>query len=166
MSEESKAGGSTADQKALDAMIADSDTGGRNPTGISKQVLWFVPLSWALFQVWYASPLPYIFNIGLFNSTEARSIHLAFAVFLAFTAFPTFKTSPRDFIPIQDWVVALVGAFCAGYLFLFYAELAERPGLPTDMDIIVSCLGLVLILEATRRALGPPLMIVALVFMG
>lgn len=166
MSEESKAGTSVADQKALDEMIADSDTGGRNPTGISKQILWFVPLTWALFQVWYASPLPYIFNIGLFNSTEARSIHLAFAVFLAYTAFPTFKTSPRDRIPIQDWVVALVGAFCAGYLFLFYAELAERPGLPTDMDITVACVGLVLILEATRRALGPPLMIVALVFLA
>lgn len=166
MSEESKAGTSAADQKALDAMIADSDTGGRNPTGISKQVLWFVPLSWALFQVWYASPLPFIFNIGLFNSTEARSIHLAFAVFLAYTAFPTFKSSPRDYIPIQDWVIALIGAFCAGYLFLFYAQLAERPGLPTDMDIVVACVGLVLILEATRRALGPPLMIVALVFMA
>ena len=166
MSEESKAGTSAADQKALDEMIADSDTGGRNPTGISKQILWFVPLSWALFQVWYASPLPFIFNIGLFNSTEARSIHLAFAVFLAYTAFPTFKSSPRDYIPIQDWIIALVGAFCAGYLFLFYHALAERPGLPTDMDITVACVGLVLILEATRRALGPPLMIVALVFMA
>lgn len=167
MSEESKAGGAAAVKNdTVQDMIADSDTGGRNPTGISKQVLWFIPLSWALFQLWYASPLPYIFNIGLFNSTEARSIHLAFAVFLAYTAFPTFKSSPRDRIPVQDWVVALVGAFCAAYLFLFYAALAERPGLPTDMDIIVSCIGLVLILEATRRALGPPLMIVALVFMA
>ena len=166
MSEETKASGPAASSDALQDMIADSDTGGRNPTGISKQVLWFVPLSWALFQVWYASPLPYIFNIGLFNSTEARSIHLAFAVFLAFTAFPTFKSSPRHYIPIQDWVVALIGAFCAGYLFLFYAALAERPGLPTDMDIAVSAVGLIIILEATRRALGPPLMIVALVFMS
>lgn len=166
MSEEQKAATSTADEQALKDMIADSDTGGRDPSGISKQILWFVPLAWALFQLWYASPLPYIFNIGLFNSTEARSIHLAFAVFLAFTAFPTFKSSPRDYIPIQDWIVSLVGAFAAGYIFLFYNQLAERPGLPTDYDIAVSVLGIILVLEATRRALGPPLMIVALVFLA
>lgn len=166
MSEEQKAATSTADEQALKDMIADADTGGRDPSGISKQILWFVPLAWAVFQLWYASPLPYIFNIGLFNSTEARSIHLAFAVFLAFTAFPTFKSSPRDYIPIRDWIISLIGAFAAGYIFLFYNQLADRPGLPTDVDIAVSVLGIILVLEATRRALGPPLMIVALVFLA
>jgi len=155
-----------ASQDELQDMIAQSDTGGRNPTGIPKHVLWWVPLIWALFQLWIVSPLPFIFNIGLWNSTEARSIHLAFAVFLAFTAFPTFKSSPRDYIPIQDWVMALGAAFCAGYIFLFYRELAERPGLPTQEDVIVSVAGILFVLEATRRALGPPLMIVAAVFLG
>ncbi len=166
MSEQAGGGNSVADQDKLQDMIAEADTGARNPSGISKQVLWYVPLIWALFQLWYASPLPFIFNIGLFNSTEARSIHLAFAVFLAFTAYPTFKSSPRDYIPIQDWIAALVGAFAAGYIFLFFNQLALRPGLPTQTDIIVSVVGLVLVLESTRRALGLPLMIVALVFMS
>ncbi|MBO6521325.1 MAG: TRAP transporter permease [Rhodospirillales bacterium] len=163
MSEQSK--DFTPDQDKLQEMIADSDTGGRSPEGIPAKVLWGVPLAWSLFQLWYASPLPYIFNIGLFNSTEARSIHLAFAVFLAFTAYPTFKSSPRNYIPIQDWIASLVGAFAAGYLFLFYNQLAERPGLPTTTDLVVSWVGLILVLEATRRALGPPLMIVAAVFL-
>lgn len=103
-------------------------------------------------------------KIGLFNSTEARSIHLAFAIFLAFLAFPALKRSPRRYIPVQDWVLAIVGAFCAAYLFLFFRQLADRPGLPTTYDLVVSVIGLVLILEATRRALGPPLMVVAIVF--
>ena len=111
-------------------MIAETDTGARNPTGaIPKKVLFFVPLAWTLFQLWYASPLPFIFNIVVFNSTEARAIHLAFAIFLAFTAYPTFKSSPRNYIPVQDWIVALIGAFCAAYLFIFYNELSERPGI-------------------------------------
>lgn len=164
MSEETK-GASAASQDELADMIADSDTGGRNPTGISAQVLWVVPLVWALFQLWYVSPLPYIFNIGLFNSTEARSIHLAFAIFLAFLAFPAFKGSPRNYIPIVDWILAFVAAACAGYIFVVYRELAERPGLPTTEDIVFSVIGIVMVLEATRRALGPPLMIVAIVFM-
>ena len=136
-------------------MVAETDTGARNPTGaISKNILFFVPLAWTLFQLWYASPLPFIFNIGVFNSTDARAIHLAFAIFLAFTAYPTFKSSPRTYIPVQDWIVALIGAFCSAYLFIFYNELSQRPGAPIQRDLIVSVIGLIVLLEATRRALG------------
>jgi TRAP transporter 4TM/12TM fusion protein len=160
-----EANNTAVDQDALQEMIAESDTGARNPAGtIPKKVLFFVPLIWTLFQLWYASPLPFIFNILVFNSTEARAIHLAFAMFLAFTAYPTFKSSPRDYIPIQDWVLALVATFCASYLFIFYAGLSERPGDPIILDLVVAVIGLVLLLEATRRALGPPLMVVATVF--
>jgi TRAP transporter 4TM/12TM fusion protein len=161
-----EANSNAVDQDALQEMIAEADTGARNPVGtIPKKVLFFVPLIWTLFQLWYASPLPFIFNILVFNSTEARAIHLAFAMFLAYTAYPTFKSSPRDYIPVQDWIVALIGAFCAAYLFLFYAELSERPGDPATLDLVVSVIGLALLLEATRRALGPPLMVVATVFL-
>lgn len=146
-------------------LVAESDTGGRNPKGaISRNVLFFVPLVWTIFQLWYASPLPFMLNFFVINDTEARSIHLAFAVFLAYTAFPTFKTSPRKHIPYQDWVIAFVAAFCAGYIFIFYAQIAERPGKPTTMDLVVAVAGIVFLLEATRRALGPPLMVVAAVF--
>ena len=146
-------------------MIAEVDTGARNPQGaIPKKVLFLVPLIWTLFQLWYASPLPYLFNFFVLNSTEARAIHLAFAMFLAYTAFPTFKSSPKSYIPIQDWVLALVAAFSSAYIFLFYEALSERPGDPTSFDLIIAVVGLVLLLEATRRALGPPLMVVASIF--
>ena len=147
-------------------MIAEADTGARNPKGaIPKNVLFFVPLAWTFFQLWYASPLPYIFNFFVINSTEARSIHLAFAMFLAYTAFPTFKSSPKSYIPVQDWILGLTAAFCSAYLFIFYRALAERPGDPTTYDLVVAVAGIVLLLEATRRALGPPLMVVATVFL-
>ncbi|MDM8539570.1 TRAP transporter permease [Desulfococcaceae bacterium HSG9] len=155
----------TATQDQLQEMIAETDSGARNPTGaVSKKILFWVPLLWTIFQLWYASPLPFIFNILVLNDTEARAIHLAFAVFLSFTAYPTLKSSPRDYIPLQDWAVALLGAFCAAYLFLFYEGLANRPGDPIPMDLVVAVIGLIILLESTRRALGPPLMVVATVF--
>ena len=122
------------------------------PAVKAAKILWYVPLAWAGFQLWLASPLPFMLRFGIFNSTEARSIHLAFAIFLAFLAFPALKRSPRHYIPIQDWIIALVAAFCAGYQYLFFIGLSERPGLPTQTDIVVSVIGLVLILEGTRRA--------------
>ena len=102
----------------------------------------------------------------MLNDTEARAIHLAFALFLAFTAYPALRRSPRDHIPLQDWVLALLGAFAALYLYLFYDALSSRPGSPTTFDLVVAVVGMVLLLEATRRALGPPLMVVALVFLA
>ncbi|PJI86222.1 TRAP transporter 4TM/12TM fusion protein [Yoonia maricola] len=155
------------DTAAVDDFIAEADTGARNPNGaFPRGVLWFVPLAWSLFQLWIASPIPYEIGFGVVNNAQARSIHLAFAVFLAFTAFPTLKTSPRTYIPIQDWVVALVGAFCAGYLFLFWDGLADRSGAPSSLDIIAAVVGIALLMEAARRSLGFPLMAVAAVFLG
>lgn len=146
-------------------MVAQADTGARNPTGLAGRILWFVPLCWSLFQLWYASPLPFIFNFAILNDTEARSVHLAFAIFLAFTAYPALKRSPRDHIPAVDWLLALAGSFAAAYIYIFYTSLAERSGAPTQTDIIVAVAGMILLLEATRRALGPPLMVVAAVFL-
>ncbi|MBH62221.1 MAG: C4-dicarboxylate ABC transporter [Alphaproteobacteria bacterium] len=154
-----------AEDQVLEDMIAEADTGGRSPTGFPAKVLLGIPLIWSLFQLWYASPLPFMLGIGVHNDTEARAIHLAFSIFLTFTAYPALKRSPRHHIPIQDWVFALVGAFAASYLLLFYEELSDRPGAPTTTDIVVAVVGMLLLLEATRRALGPPLMVVATVFL-
>ncbi|KGY07959.1 TRAP transporter permease [Vibrio sinaloensis] len=155
----------TSPSQDVQDMVAQADTGARSPSGIPGRILWFVPLCWSLFQLWYASPLPFIFDFGVLNDTEARSIHLMFAVFLAFTAYPALKNSPRDRIPAVDWVLALAGSFAAAYIYLFYTQLAGRSGAPTTMDIVVAVMGMVLLLEATRRALGPPLMVVAAVFL-
>lgn len=165
MTDDKSATQGPSDQDLQD-LIAENDTGARQPTGMTARILLYVAVAWSLFQLWLASPLPYIFSFGVFNSTEARSIHLAFAVFLAFLAYPAFKNSPRSYIPVLDWVLAAAGAFCALYIYIFYRELSSRPGLPITQDLVVAGAGLVLLLEATRRALGPPLMIVAMVFLA
>jgi len=152
------------DTAALEQLVAEADTGGRNPIGLAAKILTVVAVVWSLFQLWIASPLPFTLGIGVLNDTETRAIHLGFAMFLAFTAYPALKSSPRDRIPVQDWIMALVGAFCGAYLFLFYDQLATRPGQPTQFDILSGIAGFVLLLEATRRALGLPMVVVALVF--
>jgi len=164
MSEDKSGQQPTASTEAED-IVAQVDTGGRTVPGGVGKALAAVALAWSLFQLWYASPLPFMLGFGVFNDTEARSIHLAFAIFLTYTAFPAFKRSARDRVPVLDWVFAFVGAFCAGYIYLFYVALSQRPGAPTDYDLVVAVIGMLLLLEATRRALGPPLMVVAAVFL-
>ena len=141
------------------------DSGARLPDGIMAKVIAGLALLWSLFQLWIASPLPFIVGAGVFNDTETRSIHLTFALLLAFLAYPAFKRSPRNRIPLVDMALGLVAAASAAYLFIFYQDLALRPGTLTNADLITACIGIPLLLEATRRTLGPPLAIIALLFL-
>jgi TRAP transporter 4TM/12TM fusion protein len=150
----------------LDQLVKEADLGGREPGGKVGLVLAMLAALWSLFQVWYASPLPFTFGFGIFNDTEARAIHLAFAVFLAFCACPAFRNSSRRVVPWGDWLLAAVGAFCAAYLFLFYKDLALRPGSPTRMDIVVGVIGVAIMLEATRRAMGFGMLVTTGLFMA
>lgn len=115
---------------SAEQMVNQSEQGGRQPIGKSRLVLLGTALSWSLFQLWNASPLPYIFNVGIFNDGQARAIHLAFAIFLAFIAFPARKKSFTHQVPVTDWLLALTGSFCAAYLYIFHQVLATRAGLP------------------------------------
>ncbi|MCJ0972091.1 TRAP transporter permease [Pseudomonas sp. PS1] len=151
-------------QLSTEELIAQ-DVGARSPAGVMSAVIAGLALLWSLFQLWIASPLPFVLGFGVLNDTETRSIHLAFALLLAFLAYPAFKRSPRDRVPLADIALGLVAAAAAAYLFIAYEQLAQRPGNLTTMDLVTACVGIPLLLEATRRALGPPLAIIALVFL-
>ncbi|MGZ8994303.1 MAG: TRAP transporter permease, partial [Burkholderiaceae bacterium] len=146
-------------------LVVDADLGGRVTVGLHGKVMLGVGLAWVIFQLWYASPLPFVIRFGVFNDTEARSIHLATGMFLAFLAFPASKRSPRNYVPVLDWIFALAAAFAAGYIYLFYNELSTRPGAPTPFDVVVGVAGILLLLEATRRAVGLPMAVLAVVFL-
>ena len=59
----------------------------RNLTGLHLKIVAAIAIIWSLFQLWYASPFPFIFNIGMFKGLPARAIHLGFALLLAFLIF-------------------------------------------------------------------------------
>ncbi len=320
------------DQDKLQEMVAQSDTGARSPTGSIGLLLACIAFAWSAFQIYFASPLPFIFTDILpgnwtLNDHEARTIHLGFAVFLGYCAYPAYLqakpigkrffgwllllaglvvvvfslltyfgltmeavfmgmgiqetadpavieealaqagtmvseagagggilpwiagllgflallsvnpivsgripgmrgstqwivgivglaliayylvgiSSLRDdltgFLDIDDrgirahvaisagaaallllaipmfgpvtrtkitwpdWFIAFIAAFCASYLYWFYESVTAAAGRPSDLSMVVAVVGMGMLLEATRRTLGPPLMIVALVFL-
>ena len=157
----------TQQQEALSAeeLIAQ-DVGARLPVGTMSWIIAGLALVWSLFQLWIASPLPFSLGIGVLNDTETRSIHLAFAILLAYLVFPAMRSSPRDRVPLADIALGLIGAAVASYLFIMYEQLAQRPGNLTTMDFVVACIGIPLLLEAARRALGPALAVIAIVFLA
>jgi len=154
-------------QSNYDDMIAEADTGGRTPSdAFGQKALWYIPLVWAIYQLWISSPLPFILGIGVWNDTQTRAIHLGFAVLLAFIAFPAGKSSPRNHIPHLTWAIAILGTIAASYLWWDYRGVADRTGNPSLTDVTIAGIGIVLLLEAARRSLGMPLMAVALFFLS
>lgn len=227
-----KAEAVTLSQEELHDLVIETESGARRPT--NKNILGLIiglALTWSLFQLWIASPLPYFasefLDIPVLNDTQTRSIHLTFALLLTFLAYPASKRSqkninykrdrgigivsavivayeffvfsrdlfqegtihyylvfaglavlafcfflfpvargaPRTYVPIVDWVLALAAAYCAFYTFIYYEELSGRSGLPTALDTAIGIGGIVLLLEAARRSLGMPLVVIALVFL-
>ncbi|MBL1437091.1 MAG: TRAP transporter permease [Rhodobacteraceae bacterium] len=153
------------------ASFADLDVGARNPDNWQGKMLAGIALAWAVFQIYTASILPFYLSemTGIrqfvINSDKERAIHLAFALFLACTAFPLFKKSPRNRIPWYDWLLGFAGVAVTMYLVFNQSAISLRSGLPTTMDLIVSATGLVIVLVATYRALGLPMVIVATFFL-
>lgn len=152
-------------QLSTEELIAQ-DVGARLPLGLMGWLITGLALAWSLFQLWIASPLPFMLGFGVLNDTETRAIHLGFALLLAYLVFPAFRRSPRDRVPLGDIALGLVAAGAAAYLFVMYEALAQRPGNLTTSDLVTACIGIPLLLEATRRALGPALAVIALVFLG
>ncbi|RHZ90668.1 TRAP transporter fused permease subunit [Cereibacter sphaeroides] len=153
----------------LQDLVASTDSGGRNPSNRTVAILIAATaFLWSLFQLWIAQPQLWFGQyLPVLNSSQTRPIHLTFAILLAFLAYPALKSSPRARVPIFDWVLALAGAGCAFYVFLYSRELAAtaRAGLPTQTQIVVGAVGIVLLLEASRRALGPALTVVGAIFL-
>lgn len=100
------------------------------------------------------------------NDVFVRAIHLAFALVLAFMMYPMFRT-PRTMssIPIWNFFLAPAAAFTALYVFIYYNDLNARSGAWIPMDVWVAIAGIILLLMASRRALGPALAVIAIIFL-
>ena len=153
----------------VDDLVAQVDTGSRNPEGWQGRFIIGLAFVWALFQLYISSNIPFWLTdvTGLnviVNTDQARFIHLAFAMFLAALAFPLFKSSPRRAIPWYDWTLAALGAASCLYLLVFKDDIAVRAGVPGPSDLIAASVGMIVLGTAVYRALGLPLVVVASVF--
>jgi len=144
----------------------------RNLSGLHLKVVAAIAIIWTLFQLWYASPFPFMFDIGMFKGLPARAIHLGFALTLTFLIFPISKSKK---ISIIDFLISLVAAFCCLYIYFFYDQLVDRGGfllnislsqnINIPIELIIGIIGILILLEATRRAIGLPLVIIAICFL-
>lgn len=154
-------------------MVAEADTGARNPSSaFQANLIIGTCIVWSLFQLYIASKVPGVVaqatGVNFFANivAQARYVHLAFAIMLATLAFPLFKSSPKDRIPIYDWALVILGVSACLYLVVFRFQIADRPGLWSPTDITMSAIGMIVLFTAVYRSLGLPLVIIAGAFVA
>ncbi|MFV9870126.1 MAG: TRAP transporter fused permease subunit [Anaplasma ovis] len=134
-------------------------------------VVSYVALLWAFFQMFIASPIPFWlasqYGISAFVLTglKTRAVHLSFALLLLYLVMPATRGKGKDGALPIDWVFSLLGAGAAAYILVFYDDLSVRMAMPTFTDMVASVLGILLLLEAARRAIGFPIIVVAMSFL-
>ncbi len=146
--------------------MAEEEEGvGRRPRGWQKYIIPTIAVCWSCFQLSIASWL-------ILDSTFVRAIHLGFALLIVFLNYPLFKKSRfglgflsiKDKIPIPDFAIAILACFSALYIAIDFVGLTNRYGSPIFRDLLIGAALTILLLEASRRVIGPALPVIALFF--
>ena len=132
---------------------------------IDRILIAIVALGWAFFQL----SLP---RLVILDSLTIRAVHLAFAVALTFLGFPLFKTRDKEIpgihskvrVPVLDYLFAIVGVIVVLYIILNWESIAARAGRPTALDVVFGIAAILVVLETSRRGIGLPMVILAIVF--
>ncbi len=118
----------------------------------------------------------YTAGFGLLREVTHRGVHMAFVLALIFIVFAA-TTSGRKVlrtstwyrpagISLLDWALAILAVIATLYVPWTFQDLAFRVGNPLPIDVAMGTILIVVLLEATRRSMGWPLPIIALVFMA
>jgi len=141
----------------IDVKELDEEGKKRTLSGRSLLLVNCIAFAMSIFQM-YAS------GISAIDVTIFRAMHLGFALVLIFLLFPMTKKSSKKSISWYDYCLAILAAIPNIYLACNVAELARRAGRPTQMDLIMGAIIILLTLEAARRVLGTALVCVAIFF--
>ena len=165
-------------QEKVNQVVEETEGRARILTGWQLKFVASIAFLWSLFQLWYASPFPFMVGFGVFIDVPARAIHLGVALFLAFLSFTFYNKNRKKRFNYFNFFLSILAFFVTFYLFYNYENLVYRNGIllkqPINIfgtiydfptELIIGFIGIALLLEATRRAIGTPLVIVASIFL-
>ncbi|MDT8395348.1 MAG: TRAP transporter permease [bacterium] len=144
-------------------LAEEEEAGYRHLAGWDRHIIPTIAVIWCLFQLSIASWL-------LIDTVIIRAIHLGFAMLIAFMSYPALKKPRKGFwsflsartrIPIFDYALAILGCFTALYIWLDYTGMAGRQGAPLTRDLVIGMALVLILLEASRRVIGPGLTVIA-----
>jgi TRAP transporter 4TM/12TM fusion protein len=150
-----------AESIAIHPEVAEFEEHGRQRrlSGVAHHVLMGAALAFSAYQLVIAAFSP-------LSSQVTRSLHLGFLLLIIFLLYPRSAKSDVRSIPWYDWVLAALGAALSLYHWVFEAELIQRMGDPTAVDLAVGTIVVILVFEGARRVVGVALPIISALFLA
>ncbi len=116
--------------------------------GLQGRALFLIAIAFSAYQIVVAAYHP-------LSSQVVRAIHVGFMLLMTFGLLQHWL--PRRPVAPLAWLVGLSAFGLAFYHWIFESDLIVRAGDPTQADIVVGTITLVLVFEAARRIMGPAL---------
>ena len=113
----------------IDHIVEETEGRARILDGWQLKLVASIAFLWSVFQLWYASPLPFMVGFGVFIDVPARAIHLGFGLLLAFLSFPFLKKIELKPFNFLNFLLSLLAIFVTFYLFFNYENLVYRNGI-------------------------------------
>lgn len=144
----------------LDEIIAkyDKESNYRKLSGVQSKIVAALAIMFSVFQLYTA-----IF--GVLPAQLQRSIHVTFAFVLSFLLYPLSNKMPKNKMHWIDITIAVISAFVGLYITFNYNALIMRAGDQSKLDVFVAILAILFVLEAARRVVGFPIVIIASTFL-
>ena len=105
----------------------------------------------------------YTSGFGLLSAMAQRSIHWLFMIVCIFLLYPVKKGKK---IGVIDLILAVASAAATLYVTFTWEKNALRITDPATWEIVVCIIGVLLVLEATRRSMGMAMPIIAIIFLA
>ena len=149
------------DKERAEAVLKkyDKDSDTMEYTGLMAKFVSALAITFSIFQLYTAT-------FGVLDAQLQRAVHLGFGLALVYLLYPTRKSWSRTKVHPLDVVLAILGAAAPAYILIEYQQLVLRSGLVADVDLAVGLVGILLVVEATRRVVGIPMVTVVLLFLA
>ena len=136
----------------------DKESTFRKLTGYQKQLTYWIAIAWSCFQLYTAL-------FGMFAAQMQRSIHLSFAFTLLFLLYPLRTSSSSGRLKWHHFLFVVFAGFIGLYITLNYTRIMEAGGEYERIDYVVGVIGTLMTLEAARRIVGLPIVVIASTFL-
>ena len=102
------------------------------------------------------------------NAQVHRSVFIACILFLAYLLYPARKNAPKNTnkVPWYDLLLAVASSASFLYMALNYKQLVSQAGSYTQTDVAIAIIAILLLMEACRRVVGLPILIVVSCFIA
>ncbi|AWI79553.1 C4-dicarboxylate ABC transporter [Parazoarcus communis] len=126
--------------------------------GLQARALFLIAVAFSAYQIVIAAYHP-------LSSQVVRAIHVGFLLLMTFASFPVWLPRRRS-VPSLAWLIGATGFVLAFYHWIYEGDLIQRAGDPTQTDLVVGTITLIMVFEGARRMMGAALPLICATFLA